>query len=326
MNNLFVHKIKNQIKEETRTYKSSNNSVIKAIWKYRYYYLMLLPIVMWYVIFCYVPMYGVTLAFKSYNFQLGIMDSPWIGINNLTQMLSDMQFWKAFRNTITISLGKMIFHFPLPIVLALLMNEMSKGRIAKFFQTVFTFPHLISWVVLSGIIINVFGSSGIFNQILNNLGLDTVSPLTDPNTFRPMIYITHIWKEVGWDSIIYMAALSGINPEQYEAAKIDGANRIQRVFHVSWPGIKSTVAILLILAIGNTMGLGSSFDQIFNLYSAPVYSVGDTVDTYIYRTTFTTGANFGYMTAIGLFKSLINLVLIFTANKVVKIMGEDGLY
>ncbi len=306
--------------------KSSNSGLMRTIWKYRYYYLMLLPIVAWYVIFCYVPMYGVTLAFKSYNFKLGILGSPWVGIENFTDMLSDYQFWKAFRNTITISLGKLIFHFPLPIILAILMNELSKGKIAKFFQTVFTFPHLISWVVLSGIIINIFGSGGIFNQIISSLGLDKISPLTNPDTFRPMIYITHIWKEIGWDSIIYIAALSGISQEQYEAAKIDGANRFERILHVSWPGIKSTVAILLILAIGNTMGIGSSFDQIFNLYSAPVYNVGDTVDTYIYRTTFTTGANFGYMTAIGLFKSIINLVLIFSANKVVKLMGEDGLY
>ena len=326
LNSLLVHKKKKYIEKGTRTYKSSNNSLITTIWKYRYYYLMLLPVVVWYAIFCYVPMYGVTLAFKSYNFKLGILDSPWIGLENFTQMFSDFQFMKAFGNTIIISLGKLIFHFPLPILLALLMNEISNGKIAKFFQTVFTFPHLISWVVLSGIIINIFGSSGIFNQIRDYLGLDTISLLTDSNTFRPMIYITHIWKEIGWDSIIYMAALSGINPELYEAAKIDGANRLGRAIHVSWPGIKSTVAILLILAIGNTMGIGSSFDQIFNLYSSPVYSVADTVDTYIYRTTFTTGANFGYTTAIGLFKSLINLVLIFTANKVVKLMGEDGLY
>lgn len=254
------------------------------------------------------------------------MGSPFIGLQNFVSMLSDASFWIAFRNTITISLGKLIIHFPLPIILALILNELTRGKIGKFFQTVFTFPHLISWVVLAGIITNIFGSNGLFNQMIGVLGIKAFSPLTNPDTFRPMIYITHIWKEIGWDSIIYIAALAGINSELYEAAKIDGANRLNRVFHVSWPGIKSTVAILLILAIGNSMGIGSSFDQIFNLYSAPVYKVADTIDTFIYRTTFTTGANFGYMTAIGLFKSIINLSLIVLANTAVKKFGEEGLY
>lgn len=326
MKNIHAFKKDHKIDNSTVEVCSHKNSVLKLMWKYRYYYLMVLPVIAWYGIFCYLPMYGVTLAFKSYNFNLGIMGSLWVGFDNFITMMSDFSFWIAFRNTIIISLGKLVFHFPLPIILAILINELTRGKVAKFFQTVLTFPHLISWVVLAGIIINIFGSTGLFNQIINQFGFQSVSPLTNPDTFRPMIYITHIWKEIGWDSIIYMAALSGINPELYEAAKIDGANRFHRIIHVAWPGIKSTVAILLILAIGNTMGIGSSFDQIFNLYSAPVYGVGDTVDTFIYRTTFTTGANFGYMTAIGLFKSAINLIMIVTANTVVKKLGEDGLY
>lgn len=305
---------------------SSSSNLIKTIISYKYFYLMILPVVIWYIVFAYTPMYGVTLAFKSYDYSKGIIGSPWIGLDNFKQLLTDVDFWSAFKNTLTISFGKLFFHFPLPIVLAIVLNEFSNDRAKKFFQTAFTFPHFISWVVLSGIITNIFSTNGAFNQIITALGFSNFSPLVDTDTFRPMIYLTHIWKEIGWDSIIYLAALAGINPELYEAADMDGANGFQRIIHITWPGIRSTVSILLILAVGNLMSMGSSFDQIFNLYSSPVYSVADTIDTFVYRTTFTTGANFGYMTSIGLLKSVINLILIFVANTAVKKMGEEGLY
>lgn len=296
------------------------------ILRYRYFYLMVLPVVVWYILFCYAPMYGVTLAFKTFNYSKGILGSPWIGFDNFKQLMSDIEFWNVFKNTIIISLGKLLFHFPLPILLAILMNEFTRQKAGKFFQTVFTFPHFISWVVLAGILTNILSKDGAFNQLISLLGIKAFSPLTEVGSFRPVIYITHIWKELGWDSIIYMAAVSGINPELYEAAEIDGAGRFKRIIHITWPGIRGTVAILLILAVGNLMSMGSSFDQIFNLYSSPVYSVADTIDTYIYRTTFTIGADFGYMTSIGLLKSIINLILIFIANTTVKKLGEQGLY
>lgn len=305
---------------------SPEGGLIKTIINYRYFYLMLLPVVIWYIVFAYTPMYGVTLAFKSFDYSKGILGSPWIGLDNFKQLLTDVDFWNAFKNTLIISFGKLLFHFPLPIILAIILNEFSRNKAKKFFQTVFTFPHFISWVVLSGIITNIFSTSGAFNQIITALGFNNFSPLVDTSSFRPMLYLTHIWKEIGWDSIIYLAALTGINPELYEAAEMDGANRFQRIIHITWPEIRGTVGILLILAVGNLMSMGSSFDQVFNLYSSPVYSVADTIDTFVYRTTFTTGANFGYMTSIGLLKSVINLILIFVANTTVKKMGEEGLY
>lgn len=297
-----------------------------SIWYYRYFYIMLLPLVAWYVIFTYAPMYGLTLAFKTYNYSKGILGSPWIGIAHFRDIISDMQFLAAFRNTIIISLGKLAFHFPTPIILAILLNELSGRRSKKFFQTVITFPHFISWVVLAGIITNILGQNGVVNQIIHSLSGNTVSFLSNTSTFRPILYITHIWKEIGWDSIIYIAAMAGINYELYEASEIDGANRWQRIRHITWPGIRSTVAILLVLTVGQMLNLGSSFDQIFNLYSAPVYGVADTIDTYIYRTTFTTGADFGYMTALGSLKSVVNLLMIFLANFIVKKTGEQGLF
>ncbi|NQX67180.1 sugar ABC transporter permease [Paenibacillus alba] len=287
---------------------------------------MVLPIVIWYLLFSYAPMYGITLAFKSFDYSKGILGSPWVGFQHFKELYYDPDFRNAFKNTVIISFAKLLITFPLPILLAILLNEFSRTVAKKFFQTVLTFPHFISWVVLAGIVSNVVSRDGILNQLVALFGGEPLSPLVEQSMFRPMLYITHVWKEVGWDSIIYLAALAGINPELYEAAEIDGANRFQRLLYVAWPGIKGTVAILLILNVGHLMALGSSFEQIFNLYSAPVYEVADTIDTYVYRTSFTTGADFGYTTAVGFVKSFINLFLLMIANSVVKRLGEEGLY
>ncbi|EMS72453.1 ABC transporter permease [Ruminiclostridium cellobioparum] len=301
-------------------------SILKSILFYKYFYLMLLPVVAWYAIFAYAPMYGITLAFKTFHYGKGILGSPWIGFQNFIDLMSDTGFWSAFKNTIIISFGKLLFHFPTPIILAILLNELIFRRAKKVFQTILTFPHFISWIVLAGIMTNILGQSGVVNQVISNLGGGTVPFLSDPSVFRPVIYISHIWKEIGWDSIIYIAALAGISPELYEAAKIDGASRWHQIRYVTWPGIRPTVAILFILTIGQMLNLGSSFDQIFNLYSSPVYGVADTIDTFVYRTTFTIGADFGYMTAVGFLKSAINVAMIYLANTLVKKSGEQGLF
>lgn len=288
-------------------------------------YVMLLPILVWYFIFCYLPIGGISLAFKEYQYNLGIWKSPWVGFQHFKTMMADRDFRQAFINTIILSGGRIIFQFPIPIIVAVLLNEIRHARVKKLFQTVFTFPHFISWVVLSGILLNMFSSSGIVNQILPKMGLEKMFPLISPDGFRPFIWISNIWKEFGWDSIIYMAALTSIDPQQYEAAAIDGANRFQRMIHVSWPGIRGTVTIMLILAVGSIMS-GASFDQVFNLYSAPVYSTGDIIDTYVYRMAFSNGADMGYTTAVGLLKSVISVFMIWGANKVTTSMGEAGLF
>ncbi|MGN7360274.1 ABC transporter permease [Paenibacillus sp. SAF-054] len=306
--------------------RSSKGGLLSTMRQYKYHYLMVLPVLVWYILFSYLPMYGITLSFKTFDFSKGILGSPWVGLQHFRDISHDPEFWSAFKNTVIISLSKLVIHFPLPIILAMVMNEFSRTKARKFFQTLFTFPHFISWVVLAGILTNIFSNDGVYIQLMTLLGFDASSPLVSVNGFRPMIYLSHVWKEIGWDSIIYMAALTGINPELYEAAEMDGASRLQRLRYIAWPGIKSTVAILFILTIGNLLSLGSSFEQIFNLYSSPVYSVADTIDTYVYRTTFTVGADFGYMTAVGLIKSAISLVLLVVANMTVKKMGEQGLY
>ncbi len=303
-----------------------NTSILKSIMHYKYFYVMLIPVVAWYAVFAYAPMYGITLAFKSFHYGKGILGSPWIGVQHFIDLMSDAGFWTAFKNTIIISFGKLLFHFPSPIILAILLNELVFQRTKKIFQTLLTFPHFVSWIVLAGIMTNILGQSGVINQVISSMGGDSVPFLSDPSVFRPVIYVSHIWKEIGWDSIIYIAALAGISPELYEAAKIDGANRWHQIRYITWPGIRPTVAILFILTIGQMLNLGSSFDQIFNLYSSPVYGVADTIDTFVYRTTFTTGADFGYMTAVGFLKSAINVIMIYLANTIVKRSGEQGLF
>ena len=288
-------------------------------------YALLLPVLIWYIVFCYLPMGGVTLAFREYRYDMGLWHSPWVAFEHFETMFKDAEFWRAFVNTLIFSLGKLVFHFPVPIIVAILLNEIRHPHVKKFFQTVFTFPHFISWVVLSGILINMFASNGIINQVLGQLGFDPVAPLMSLTAFRPFIWISNIWKEFGWDAIIYMAALTNIDPQLYEAASIDGANRLQKMLYVTWPGIRSTVCIMLILQIGGIMS-GASFDQIFNLYSSPVYPVADIIDTYVYRQSFMVGTNFGYTTAIGLLKSVIGVVMIWAANKVTTKLGEDGLF
>ena len=290
-------------------------------------YLLIIPVLAWYLIFCYMPIAGgLSLSVREFRYDEGIWTSPFVGLEHFREMLSDRDFLRATKNTVIISLGRIVFQMPCAILVAVFLNEIRSSKLKRTFQTVITFPHFISWVVLAGILSNIFGSSGIINQILNMLGMESISPITSAATFRPFIWLSNIWKEVGWDSIIYLAAITSIDPGLYEAAEVDGAGRFQKIWHVTLPGIKGTIAIMLILAIGQVMTNGS-FDQIFNLYSSPVYAVGDTLDTYIFRESFVTGGlNFGYSTAIGMFKSIIGVIMISISNKIVTALGENGLY
>lgn len=306
--------------------KTKQKRFVKRIQNNALLYVMLVPVLAWYIIFCYFPMAGITLAFKEYRFDGGLWNSPWIGLDHFIKMLSDANFLIAVKNTLIFSLGGIVLQMPCAIILAILINEVKGKRGKKFFQTVITFPHFISWVVLAGILTNLFGSSGIINQLLNAVGFSPVSPLTEPGAFRAFVWGSNIWKEIGWDSIIYIAAITSIDTGLYEAAEVDGAGRLQKIWHVTLPGIRSTIVIMLILAVGQMMNNGR-FDQIFNLYTPMVYSTADTLDTYIFRETFTKGSlNFGYSTAIGLFKSVIGVIMITVSNKISTVFGEQGLF
>lgn len=295
---------------------------IKNDWRL---YLLLVPVVAWYFVFCYAPMGGLVLAFKDYDFKGGIWGSPWVGIQNFTQMFSDRYFNRSLVNTLIFSIGGILMGTPAAVLLALALNEIRMKKTKRVIQTVVTFPHFLSWVVLSGILITIFSSTGVVNQALNLLGRESVSPLTSISGFRWFIWISDIWKEVGWSSIIYLAAITSIDQGLYEAATVDGAGRFRQIWHITLPGIRSTVCIMLILATGSVLTNGR-FDQIYNLYSAPVYSVADTIDTYVFRETFQSGGmDYGYSTAIGMVKSVVGLIMINVTNKIVKSSGEQGL-
>lgn len=303
--------------------KDNKKIILKRVAGYRYFYLMLIPALLFYIIFSYVPMYGITLAFKDFNFSKGILGSEWNNFANFKRLFSDAAYWRAFRNTIVISLGRLLIEFPVPIILTILMNEISRSKVKNFVQTILTFPHFLSWVVLSGIVITLFQDQGVINQILSLFGAENNTVLVNGTGFRILLFITNIWKEAGWSTIIYLAAVAGINPELYEAARVDGANRFQRILAVTWPGLKGTVAVMLILQVGGIMNGG--FDQVFNLYNSSVYSQADILDTFVYRASFQQADGFGYTTAIGLTKSVINFALLLSANKIVgKLNGDQG--
>ena len=299
----------------------------RRIYAHRYYYLMFLPVVVLFALFSYLPLYGIQLAFKELNFAKGIWGSPWAanhGLKHFMDLLNNRDFIKALRNTLVISVQRIVFEFPVPIILALLINEVRRVRVRRIYQTIFTFPHFLSWIVVTGVFINLLSSAGVLNELIVALGGKRLTLLTQQSTFRGLLYATDNWKEAGWGTVIYLAAISGINPELYEAAIVDGARRGALARYITWPAIQSVIGVMLILNIANLMNAG--FDQIFNMYNAAVYDKVDIIDTFIYRRTFVTGLDFASSTAIGLFKSVINFLLLFVGNSVVRRATGKGFY
>lgn len=300
-------------------------NILVRIKRHRELYLLVIPLLLYYILFMYKPMYGVTIAFKDFNFRAGISGSEWVGLKHFEAMFALPQFWNAFRNSIIIALGRIIIEFPVPIALALLINEIKSSRIRKVCQTAYTFPHFLSWVIISGIAINFLGDAGVLNGILVRLGMEKTALLTNPSTFRGVLYGTNLWKEAGWGTIIYLATIAGINPSLYEAAQIDGANKFQQLKAITLPSLSSTIVLLLILNIGRSMELGG-FDQIMNMYNPAVYDKADILDTFIYRRTFSMGQSFSSSAAVGLFKSVINLTLLATCQTISKRFGKGGIF
>ncbi|MFD0867666.1 sn-glycerol-3-phosphate transport system permease protein ugpA [Chlamydia abortus] len=298
--------------------------VLKRIYSYRSFYLMLLPAILYYLVFHYYPMYGALIAFKQFSITKGITGSAWVGFQHFEYLFGLDKFWQIFWNTIVISLYRLVFGFPLPLIVALLLNEVRKLMFKRTVQTVIYLPHFISWVIMGGLLINLLSvDGGVVNNLIRSLGGQPVGFLIDENYFRGTLVWSMIWKEFGWNTIIYMAALAGVNPQLYEAAVMDGANRWRRVWHITLPCIRSTIIILLILRIGGLMEAG--FEQIFVLYHPGVYNVADIIDTYVYRVGLTEG-KFSLAAAVGLFKSVINFTLLVIANSLARRMGEQGIY
>lgn len=294
------------------------------VWKKKYLYLMLIPAIVYYIIFCYIPMYGVTIAFKDFNPMLGIWKSEWQGFDTFRKLFEMEKFYSVFWNTIRISVIRLIFGFPFPIIIALLLNELRNVRLKKTIQTIIYVPNFISWVVLGGILTSILSmDTGIVNQVIKALGFEPIGFLTDERFFVPTMVVSMIWKTFGWNTIIYLAAMTGVDTQLYEAATVDGANRWQKLINITLPCIRSVIVVVLITRIGSLMQAG--FEQIFVLYHPGVYGTADIIDTYVYRMGLQEG-KFELATAVGLFKSVINFALVVIANKIARMAGEEGIY
>ncbi|MFD0712101.1 ABC transporter permease [Paenibacillus sp. GCM10027626] len=307
----------------TKVRTDARRELLKRIYGYKMLYLMLLPAIVFLIIFNYIPMYGATIAFKEFWITKGILGSPWVGFDHFTKLFQTDKFWQVFRNTIEINFLRLVFGFPAPIILAILLNEVRQKFFKRSIQTIIYLPHFISWVTIAGIMFSLLSSEGLVNQIIVAFGGDPVNFLTSNSMFRPLLVLSGIWKEVGWGTIIYLAALSGINPDLYEAATVDGANRFKQVLYITLPGMLPIISILLILNFGSMMNGG--FDQVFNLYNTMVYESGDVIDTYVYRIGLTQG-KYSVATAIGLFLNVINFALLIVVNYASKKMSGQGIY
>lgn len=288
------------------------------------YYAMLLPGLAFFLVFKYVPMFGIVMAFQDYSPFQGVTGSEWVGFKHFSAMFAYDGFWRLLRNTLLISFYNIVFFFPAPIIIALMLNELRKEWFKKSVQTIIYLPHFISWVVVGSITFFLLNpEDGLVNQLLAQSGMNSINLLSDPDWFRTIIVSQNIWKEVGWGTIIFLAALAGVDPQLYEASVMDGAGRMRQLWHITLPAMKSTIVILLILRLGSVLDVG--FEQIFLMLNDLVYEVGDVFETYVFREGIT-GGRFSFGVAVGLFKSVIGLVLVMGANWLAKKAGEEGIY
>ncbi len=301
----------------------STRGGLAAVWQYRWLYLMILPTIVYFVVFAYLPMIGLQIAFKDFKVFSGMWASPWVGFEHFQAMFASEKFPELLRNTLLLSLYRIVFGFPVPIIFALLLNEVRRMWFKRTVQTVTYFPHFLSWVVFAGIVVNILGPTGIVNTLLIDSGGDRINFLTNPDTFRSVLVLTGIMKEFGWGAIIYLAALAGIDSTLYEAARVDGAGRLRQIWHVTLPGLRPIMAVLLVLSLGSLLDAG--FDQVFQLYNGAVLDVADIIDTWVYRVGLL-DAQFELATAVGLFKGVVGMVLIVTANQVLRRMGQRSLW
>ena len=295
-----------------------------TMWRHRWFYLLLIPPLLYYLIFRYIPIYNAQIAFKDFFALKGVEGSPWIGFQHFETFFKSFYFNELIVNTIVFSTAKLLLGLPIAIVLALAIHESQFLLFRSLVQTITYLPHFLSWVIMLGLLLALLSpSSGMINETIKSLGGQPIPFLTTPAWFRQVVILSDIWKETGWSTILYLAALLGINPDLYEAAAVDGASRWRRIWHISLPGIIPVVVLVTLLRLGNILDAG--FSQIFVLYSVPVYSVGDIIDTWVYRSGVL-DFQFSLATAVGLFKGAIGLILILVANQVAKRTAQQSLF
>ncbi|MGG1516435.1 ABC transporter permease subunit [Paenibacillus oryzisoli] len=284
---------------------------------------MMIPVIAYYIIFHYAPLYGTLMAFKEYSPAKGIAGSEWIGFANFKDFFTSFYFWRILKNTVIISLCTLVFEFPAPIILALLLNEVRSKYFKRFAQTITYMPYFISLVVICGIIVSFTNSGGVINNLFTHFGYDGQAMLQKAGLFRPIYVLSEIWQRIGWESIIYIAALTGIDQEQYEAARMDGASRFKMITHITLPGIMPTISIMFILRIGNMLNVG--FEKIILLYNSLTYETADVIASFVYRKGLLE-FNWSYSTAVGIFNSVVNLTLLILANRITRKLNNSSLW
>ncbi|MBP5601185.1 MAG: sugar ABC transporter permease [Treponema sp.] len=312
--------------------KTKNNNKIskKSDWKWHFtqywqlYLLMLVPI-LYYIIFRYIPMVGNVIAFRRYRAGSSIFGDKWVGFRYFKQFIGDSTFWRSFKNTLFLNLSYLLFRFPLTLIFALLLNEIRNIYWKKVVQTVSYLPHFISMVIVTGMIRELLSTAGPINKIIEYFGGEAITFIALPEWFTTIFVVSGIWQSLGWGTILYLAAMAGINPSLYEAAEVDGANHFQRVMHVTLPSILPTITTLLILDIGGLVGSGAAFEKVFLLYNPMIYESADIISTYVFRLGLGSG-NYSYATAVNLFEGLINLILLTIANFTSKKLTDSALW
>ncbi len=315
-----------QNKRAVGTKKDKSKSFLLIMKKYKYYYLLMLPGILYFIIYKYIPMFGIVIAFKDYVPWYGFINSEWVGFKNFNMFFSSVYFWRLLRNAFVINGLKIIFSFPLQLIFALLLNEVLHLKYKKIVQTVSYLPHFFSWVVLGGLMFNLFNTNyGVIPKVMESIGMQPVSLLMSPGLFRPLLVITAAWRYMGWGAIVYIAALAGIDPNLYEAAVIDGANKWKQMIHVTLPSIIPLFIIMFIMRLGQV--LGNDFQQILVLMNenGVLFEVGDVFETFVYRIGIQQG-NFSYASAVGLFQGIVGFVFVVSTNYAVKKMGQDSLW
>ncbi|WP_416151164.1 ABC transporter permease [Salipaludibacillus sp. HK11] len=315
---LVVDLTKQQIRQARK------KEILKSIVKNKLLYLMILPGVIYFIIYKYIPMYGLIIAFKDYKPYLGIMGSEWVGFEHFVRLFTSSEFYGIFRNTLILFGLQIIVFFPIPIILSLMLNEVRTNWYKRGIQTLIYIPHFMSWVVIvsiSYVVLTLDG--GIINGMLEMMGFSKINFLMSAEWFRPMYIIQVIWREAGWGTIIFLAAISAVDIQLYEAARMDGAGRIRQMWHITLPSIRSVIIVLLILKIGDVLELG--FEHVYLLLNASNRGVGEIFDTYVYTAGLRQG-QFSYATAVGFFKGIVGLILVMFANRLAKKFGEEGVY
>lgn len=288
-------------------------------------YIMALPVALYFLLFHYGPMYGLMMAFKDYSVGLGLMKSPWVGFKHFVNFFNSPYFLRTLRNTLLISVYSIAFGFPAPIILALLLNEIKVTAFKRAIQTITYLPHFVSMVVMCGIIIDFFSRNGVVTQLLHHLtGIKARNLLLQPEYFRTIYVSTGIWQSIGWGSIVYISALSTIDAELYEAAVLDGANRFQQMLHVTLPGIMSTILTMFIMRVGRIMSVG--YEKIILLYNPNTYETADVISSFVYRYGLGSAQDYSYTSAVGLFSSVINLIILVAANRFSRAVSDTSLF